>query len=178
MPELRLAEQPPTPGPRDEVHRLQGGEEFSCIILSPKIWGPWTHWTGERSQPCYEPKNSCPGCQKGLPSRWKGYIHVIDIFRRKECFLELTPKSAELLTAQKDPDQDLRGLSFTLQRGKGSKAKLSVRRTYGRTPDNQMPPARDPEPVIRLLWNMPSRQFSQGSLEPWHKEAIASNGEL
>jgi hypothetical protein len=159
MESLRLAPVPPPPGPRDEVRRLKAGDEIHFCVLSRALWGVWTHWDGARSFPCHREKVKCQGCTAGVSARWKGYLHVFVTGERKDVFLELTPKSAELVQSQADDANDLRGISYSMSRGKGDKARLRVIRIFGRLKGEDLPPEKDPAPVLIVLWQMPARGF-------------------
>lgn len=173
---LRTQHHPPQPGPRDEVRRIAGGHEAHYVILSPSFWGVWTHWHDGRTSPCTEPKDDCPGCRDNSPQRWKGYLYVWSTNEKKCLFLELTPLAAQLLQQQADPNQSLRGLSYQIGRGRGSKARLRVQRQYGRAPEEQLPPHKDPSTVLQTLWSMPTRQQNRfGS--PFDAQIALTNGD-
>ena len=158
MEPLRLAPVPPNPGPRDEVRRIAGGDDSHFCIISPQIWGVWTHWDNGRTRPCHAEKKQCQGCQLELPARWKGYIHCIDTSKRTDCFLELTPLVAQLLLTGAPKNEPLRGLHIGVSRGKGNKARLRLVVQVGRVIEAQLPPAKDPSPVLIALWQMPDRR--------------------
>ena len=158
MAEYREAALPPNPGPRDHVLRVRAGEEHCFISCSPALWGVWTHWIAERTEPCIVPKAECRGCQKQAPLRWKGYLHVYDTGTKLPCFLELTPVVAKDLLTLASPNADLRGLSFRISRGRGGKAHLRVAWAGGRYNGTDLPEARDPKDVLTVLWQMPNRK--------------------
>lgn len=158
MEPLRVAHIPPRPGPRDEVRRLDAGENFLGVICSKDWWGVWTHWNGDRSQPCLQEKGKCGGCALGFPARWKGYLHVLVGRGPEDCFLELTPCAADAVNSALPAGTDLRGYVLRVERGKGRKARLKVSINPGRVDSKDLPPAKDPEPVLRTLWNMPNRR--------------------
>lgn len=160
MDALRVASVPPPPGPRDEVRRLAANEGFIGVILSRDFWGVWTHWDGNRSLPCHAEKSKCEGCQAGLPARWKGYLHVIVGHGPEDCFLELTPSAADALLKAIPKGTEFRGLVLNAQRGRGAKARLKVSINPGKLDASQLPEGKDPEPVLRALWNMPRRHGS------------------
>jgi hypothetical protein len=144
---------PPRPGPKIEIRRLRAGQTSTVVILSKSVWGVWTHWNGKVTEPCYEEKKKCPGCKKGLPKRWKGYLHCYDFNRRDECFVELTPISADAMACQVQAGDSLRGYRFRLQRANGDKARLSVTLLPSvEIPD--LPAEKDVQVVLCRLWEL------------------------
>lgn len=158
MTELRTSNEPPSPGPRDHVVRVKAGEEHTFISCSSALWGVWTHWINDRTEPCILPAVECNGCKKQAPVRWKGYLHCYDTAGRRSVFLELTPATAQQLIELSKPNTDLRGLSFRISRGNGGKAHLRVAWAGGRYAVNDLPPSRDPKQVLTILWQMPNRK--------------------
>ena len=158
MTEYRTAEIPPEPGPRDHVIRVRAGEDYRFICLSRSLWGVWTHWINDRTEPCIVPRDKCRGCQKQAPSRWKGYIHVCYQGKNSPAFLEMTPITARMLLNICEPGCDLRGIVFKIERGRGSKAHMHVGLANVRYAGNDLPQERDPKAVLATLWQMPNRK--------------------
>lgn len=151
---------PPRPGPTIQVVQVGARELVVGVICSPSVWGVVTHWdeyAGRkgRTQRCTLDKTeSCEGCEKELPSRWKGYIHFFDLVAKKEAYLEITPKAFDLLCAQAPHKKPLRGLKITAKRaGKSAQSRLQIELAlYAGEDVDQLPKARDPEPVLETLW--------------------------
>jgi hypothetical protein len=107
-------------------------------------------------------KGDCEGCKRGTPKRWKGYLHVENHNNHTDEFLELTPDSAEQLERGIGAGSTFRGWRFSMERGKGDKARLKVMvlahiSAFGEKA--HMKPEQDPKPVLMQLWGM-----SQGNL--------------
>lgn len=135
------------------IHRLRAAERLDCTILSPSVWGVWTHWNGVKSEGCYgEQKNDCDGCKRGLPRRWKGYLHVVSHATRTEFFLELTPLVDDMIKHHAPTGQALRGMMFRFERLKGDKARVRVTYSGCDHSGNALPKHEDPERVLRTLW--------------------------
>lgn len=154
MQPLNRQNRPPDPGPEMLILRLRAGQRIVATILSKALWGVWTHWAGKRSEPCFGDKADCPGHKRGLPLRWKGYLHVFDHTKKKEGFLELTPVSAESLLDQVGNDSPLRGERIQVIRGGGDKARLTVELLAAIKEGVVLPPEKDPEKTLRALWGI------------------------
>lgn len=158
MADLRRQNTPPKPGPACEILRLNGPERRTFYVLSESVWGVWTHWDSrsKRSVPCTgESAADCEGHKNQMPSRWKGYLCVLDVFRGRVAFLELTPGGAAQLALQTKTNESLRGsvlIGSRTSAGKGSRVRFEVQ-SYVRD-DEILPPARDPEEYLRALWKM------------------------
>lgn len=153
---INREDRPPRPGPEMQIVRLKSGQELHCTVISPALWGCYVHWAGNRSEPCYADKQKCPGHKKGLPIRWKGYIHVIDNHKQKECFLELTPLSADQLLGQIGSGEPLRGQRLSVRRMAGDKARLKVSLLAHHTAVSsaELPLAKDPYKTLAKLWGI------------------------
>jgi hypothetical protein len=145
---------PPNPGPEIPIERVKGNDQKCYVVLSPALWGVWTHWAGDRSEPCYSEKKDCPGCKKGLPRRWKGYLHVFNRQTGREAFAELTPLSAENLLAQVPDGSHLRGLRLTLKRTAARNGRLVVLLDPGVQQIPRGIEAKDPCGVLCKLWGV------------------------
>lgn len=154
MAELRRQDKPPAPGPACEIFRIKGTQRVHFWCLSDDIWGVWTHWGNNRTNPCTgESKETCEGHAKEWPLRWKGYLCVFDVFRGKLGFYELTPGAAQQIERQTTAGQTLRGRVLICSRsseGKGSRARVEVQPYL--TDLTRLPDARDPELYLRQLW--------------------------
>lgn len=151
---------PPQAGPAHQVIQLEGGAIVEGVICSPAVWGVVVHWDGYagqkgRSQRCTMDKlQKCIGCEKRLPSRWKGYIHFLDMIVKKEAFLEITPAAFENLELEVPEGRDLRGLRLRAKRaGKASNSRMKLELGLFAGDVSKLPPPRDPEPILETLWN-------------------------
>lgn len=154
MPPLNRQDRPPRGGPEMLVLRLKAGVTKLFAILSPSLWGVWTHWAGSKSEPCFQDKKSCSGCKRGLPKRWKGYLHCWDYHDKREVFFELTPLAADAILEQCGEDAPLRGNRIQVVRGAGDKARLKVTVLSAVPRDQVLPEAKDPAKTLSKLWGM------------------------
>jgi hypothetical protein len=152
MSTLNTCHTPPPNGPELLIVRLKAGKKLLCVILSQSLWGVWTHWNGARSEPCFQERAHCNGCKRGLPKRWKGYLHVWDLERRRQVFVELTPVAAESINSQVGLGSVLRGYRVTLERMKGDQSRLIVHVHPMHTDSDTLPPAKDPAGTLTKLW--------------------------
>jgi len=187
MPTLNRQDTPPRPGPSEEIFRVKAGSDFVGIILSPSLWGVWTHWDGYRTRECtakfvYTDEGegagevetireqgarllnhptdgtSCRGHTAKWPLRWKGYLFVTSQFHKKVGFLEVTPHGAASLLELAPKDGNLRGLCVRMGRaGKGDKTRISVELVRGVFDVDTLPKNQDPEGTLRALWGWPSK---------------------
>jgi hypothetical protein len=121
------------------------------------LWGVYTHWAGNHSEPCYDNKKQCPGHKRGLPLRWKGYVHVFNQVTRNEEFLEFTPTSAKQLLDQFGESNPLRGNRVQMVRGRGDKARLTLTALTAATVTNPgiiLPEPKDPYETLCKLWGI------------------------
>lgn len=138
------------------VKRLKANESVHVTILSPSLWGTWTHWNGSNTEPCYECKAKCPGHRKGLPTRWKGYLHVYDLLSKDCYFLELPPGAARQFLDLVGDDLALRGVRVEVKRQAGRKARLKFG-AMGRHESYckwELMPALDPYKSLCVMWGV------------------------
>lgn len=150
---LRRQDAPPKSGPDIFVRRLRAAEKLTVQLISPSLWGCWVHWAGDHSEPCLEDKKKCPGHARGLPVKWKGYLHVINLHNRREEFLEMTPYSANMMLDQVEADVPLRGYRLQCERGKGDKARVKVLVLPCLTEASGLPQPVDPYKTLCNLWS-------------------------
>lgn len=151
---------PPKAGPLHQVIQLEGGAVIEGVICSPAVWGVVVHWDqyagGKgRSQRCTKDKlDRCDGCDKRLPSRWKGYIHFFDFVVMKEAFLEITPAAFDLLEKECPCNETLRGKRIRAKRtGRAANSRMRIELGLFNGDPATLPAPRDPEPILETLWN-------------------------
>lgn len=151
----------PKAGPAFEIVRLKAAQTLEGIFLSDFPWGYLTHWIerGKKgfSVECKKGVAQCRCDTEELPTRWKGYLHVWDIRRNRECFLEITPYVFESMKGWVPSGEDYRGLKFKASRSKGAdngRLTIVIGSPYQRQDRDALPPARDPRPFLEALWNL------------------------
>ena len=146
----------PCPGPETPVVRVKTNVTHHFRVLSRSVFGIWIHWNGLRSEACFTEKKVCPGCTKGLPRRWKGYLHALAThLNGKDCFLELTPLAVTSILSQVPQGEILRGLRLEVRRtAGGEKGRLQVVVLGDINPGNGLIAERDPISVLSRLWGL------------------------
>ena len=163
MEALDLQPDPPEVIPSLHLLRLKAGEELLCLICSESVWGLNTHWAGNHSIPCYRDKKKCDGCKRGLPHRWKGFLHVCRCSDRRQFFLELTSTATTLFHDQVADKKKIRGLKIRAARGRGgdnSRLRIEV---YGdKMEESKLPKSVDPLSTLQKIWRI-QEGLEQGS---------------
>jgi len=154
---------PPRPGPKHEVKRLKANERILCTILDDEPSGYWIHWAVRHSIPCNSRREECDGCRLEMPTKWRGYLSVLDHFDMTAKLIELTAHAAESLQLQLGTARDWRGWNVEMSRGNGDKARLTVR---GGTRCNQetldtLPHGLDSLGILLDLWKKAKDKFSK-----------------
>jgi hypothetical protein len=161
--QLNRQDRPPKSGPDLWIRRLKKKQWVIVTILCDSIWGVYVHWNGSKTEPCFEDKKKCPGHARQLPLRWKGYLHVWDHERKEECFLELTPLSAEQLLEQLGQLCGMRGSRCRVERMDGDKARLRVTLLGAGDHHGELPAEKSPLPTLSKLWGIaPGKHLSGG----------------
>lgn len=150
---------PPKPGPTMLLVQLGAGESIDCVILSRSIFGFATHWDDRagkkgRSEECtMSTEGECTGCDRELPRRWKGFLHVFCFARKADVFLEITPAVAESIQQQAEHGSALHGQRLILRRGdKGPKTRIRVElQGYKGNVHNEVS-EKDVRPILKTLW--------------------------
>jgi hypothetical protein len=83
----------------------------------------------------------------------KGYLFVME-WHTKFCqFVELTPRSIDIILKNTDKDKPLRGISLEFARGDGGNNSRLYVKCLSRMEDvSELPKDRDPNPVLEKLW--------------------------
>lgn len=158
---LNRCDSPPRLSGRIWVTRVTDTTNHQFTILSEKVHGYLTHWTGETTIKCLNHDEECPSCKVGkFPQRWKGYLHVRDEAKDQEVFLEIPPNGFPEFKIRTDNGQSLRGKRFTCHRTKGGpKGKLVVQfLAVDWNNKATLPKAIDPEATLLQLWNHGARR--------------------
>lgn len=155
MEALDLQALPPEGKPTLHLKRLKAGEEVVCHVCSKAVWGLNTHWAGNHSIPCFKDKKKCDGCKKGLPRRWKGFLHIITCADRRQFLVELTSQATVLFHDQIPDKCDIRGLRIRLYRGRGGDNSRLRCELYGdKSITLRLPDPADPLPTLQKIWRM------------------------
>lgn len=153
---LAIENTPPTSGPEIYIYRLGAAESLTFHVFSRALFGIWVHWDryNKRSTPHYSDTARCDSCQRELPKRWKGFLHVWCVEKKQQLFLELTPSSANALQSQLASGETLRGKGVFVQRTKGKNGRLLIRVLPGSIDPQTMPEELDPLRSIMALWGI------------------------
>jgi hypothetical protein len=145
---------PPPRVSRKEVIRWTSKEWGMFVILSSSAWGQDTHWDGRRTEECLKAKKlDCPGCKRGLPGRFKAYLHVNNGTKTWDGFIELTQAAWEQIITQVETKVSLRGLMFRVRKTSGGAKGRYVIEVMERVLDpEELQQAEDPYPTLRFLW--------------------------
>lgn len=138
------------------------GETLECVILGISIHWIHTHFNlrRNRTELCEASRDDegnavdpsdCSLCLDNAPTRIKGYLHVWNVKKRREEFLEVTPKAWQYTRHQWPVVPVLRGWRLTVVRGRGRTAALSLvlsEPSVAQDP-NKLPPCKLPEQSLR-----------------------------
>jgi hypothetical protein len=165
----------PAPDPHPHTRHLQRvpkGKALVFTCLSREILGIWTHWTGQRTQPCLDCGQPCPWCQKEAPRRWKGYIYAQDCNSGQTAVVEVTPGAARQLGNQLHGMKDLRGLQVRLERTPGGGNGRLNAIVVGAYPHLELLPIEiDLRPTLNRLWD--HEPTGQAPTLPYNRERRA-----
>ncbi len=159
---------PPRPGPELEIIRVVTAGTFMFRVLSETLWGMWTHWETNHSTPCFLEKAKCYGCTKGLPRRWKGYVHVINALKPNSTgFLELTPFAGQQVLDQCPASVSMRGMRLQVTRTQGgAKGRLRITVLPDLAPGTDLPLEKTPEATLCRLWELTSLKHPNTHIDP------------
>lgn len=157
---LETADRPPPAGPAVQIERINARCQVQVCFVCDKIEWVNTHWKpaaqGRKgySLPHIQPAEECPGCQKQLPQKWRGFIDVLVFKPAGRAFYEITPGAAEDIEAMLPEVISLRGLVVMLTRMNGNTTRLKVQLmphwdAYNAAP---LPPSRSVIPILKKLW--------------------------
>lgn len=144
-----------------EVVRIVSTEMRIYVLLSSAPWGSFFHWAGA-SLPCTGDEESCERCKRLVPRKWRGYIHALEQHgtSTREVILELTHVALASLDVSLAM-RDYRGSIVQLRKTKGgAKGRFLIDVMERRVTDQTLPAERDPAPVLKKLWELNERRFS------------------
>ncbi len=98
------------------IESLGGDDTWNLLIISSQIAGYDVHVHGKKTHPHRNPKDQCPNCKSAMPFKWLGYVHVLDVQKDRQFFLELTQTAAERLKKTLRDLDSLRGGSVCATR--------------------------------------------------------------
>lgn len=152
----------PKPGPRIEVLRVTTPAWQHFAIVSTAPFGKRIHWFGGRSHECTQKVEDgevrCYGCKEEWPSKWKGYLDVIQMPTQKRAFLEITASAWEMLDALVPDEWSLRGLHIKVAKTKGGRyGRYQIELLASKTPIDLLPRESDPAQILEFLWRCKNR---------------------
>lgn len=99
------------------IVRAPSTGRLKVMILSHQVTGTYTHYQNGRTQPCMG--QSCKGCESALPTRWHGWLIVLNESTDEKQILEVTEGPGETLAAFFSEHRTLRGLRIMMSRPSG-----------------------------------------------------------
>lgn len=154
-PQLRA----PRPGPKIDFWTPENKTPEPVVCLSHAIVAHQVHFD-RRTLPCFREVNqlgevvrSCERCDKQVPIRWRGYLHVLRVHLGAYVFLCIPPGAGYTLQEQYGLDFDYRGLILKIHRVGGSKNKplvVELDQHAGRR--TGYPEALDPTPYLATIF--------------------------
>jgi hypothetical protein len=158
-PQFRRCDTPPRLGRIITIIRIGESEVRTFAVLSTRLFGVYTHWSGEgrngRTIRCHSDARKCKGCKQEMPRRWKGFLCVSSVEGKGKAFLELTPYAADLFMESLKDRIDARGMLIAVKRERKSlRSPLLIEHIgeYGGV--ETLPPQADPEPTLIRLWGL------------------------
>lgn len=144
----------PKRGPDLFIKRMAAGEAKTFTIWGTRIRGMWVHWNPgtSKSEPHFD--DQCAACKLGHAKRWKGFLHSYCSEDRQECFLEVTPTSADAIMAQIDDPSLLRGCVIRVVRSAAGNGRLKVQMLTPVGDSIRLPKEKDPRRSILKLWGI------------------------
>jgi hypothetical protein len=143
---------PPKPSMQLWVRRLKEGERAIVVCLSEYCMGYRLHWTGRRTVPCIDPVEVCSGCARGLPVKWKAYLHVYHIDARRQEILEIPESTWRKLSHMPCYDNRMRGAVLGFARQQSKRGTIGVWNEVSYLDLGPMPPAKDILPDLMHFW--------------------------
>jgi hypothetical protein len=152
----RAERPPPRRGPELRVERVRGGDNWSVVILSTALYQCWIHYdpSTRRSQKCTSTGDDCEGHKRGLPMKYRAYLHAHGGRNNEQHFLELTEECARRFLEKVGEDTDLRGLRVKFIRTTKSNGRLfcEVDPYVSPLDPRKLPTEVCPESSLEWLW--------------------------
>ena len=150
---LHTSDCPPPFRPTLTLVRLKAGEQMTFRILSERVFGLYTHWNGKKSSPCLKDPAECQGCKRGYSTRWKGFLHVLNVQTQRQLIFECTAFATSLFLDQVEDRRHLRGLRVLCERSRGAdNGRLKMTLLPGTTSFIDLPVEVCPLATLEKLW--------------------------
>lgn len=131
------------------VERLKGGEEGKYVICSNKMYGFYTHWTGQRTVPCWENHDNCEGGHDDNSLRENYFLQCWSTKKNKQVFLYLTPEARNQFFAQVEGGKSFQGLTIIVRRTGAKNGRLLVELAQYQEP--KLIRAKEIDPYVSVL---------------------------
>lgn len=144
---------PPPMGDVMHITRIAATGRVSAVVISPSIWGTFTHWINKRTRRCHPVSKACEGCAAFLPKRWVGFVQWYDFSTKFHGLLELTQLGGNRMYALLELHKTLRGLRIEVGRERADKKapmRIEVLGVY--SGPEALPEEKAIEPTLDRLW--------------------------
>lgn len=132
------------------------GEQRHALIVCEEFLGVKTHWIEKRTTGCLGAEEGCEGCRAKKPSRWKGYMGVLNLAGGKLWLAEFTPRAyGDVAQALAGGGKGLRGWHLTLSRANThaqAQVRAAIRPPTVQEKDIHLPAAFDIRRTLLLIW--------------------------
>jgi hypothetical protein len=139
---------PPTLDGTLWIRRLAAGEKAEVIVYSEQAIGYRFHWSGRRTTACIDPVEECSGCTRGLPVKWKAYLHVGNLAERRQEILEVPESTWRRMSLLACFATHLRGSTLLFKRDGNKRGRISVSELPNYAGQFKLVPAIDPLPTV------------------------------
>jgi hypothetical protein len=130
------------------IERLTGGQSRKYVIYSPHLKGFFTHYTGDKTVPCFKDHTKCPGGHKQENRRQYFLLHAWSTEKKRQVFVYLTPLAADQLLNQKPDGCTFRGRWLSLSRTASDQGRLNASLGEAYHSHETLPEEADPYPSI------------------------------
>ena len=152
------------------IRRTPTSGVLGGIILSERILGGKTHYTGRRTASCNGA--ACKWCERGLANRYHAWLHILQPATNEQGILEMTRAPAEKLQLLQKTRRSLRGIFFKSWReSKKINGKVTVTLEEGKGTQLHLPPEIDLQPTLLRIWGEVS-PLIEGQEEPRRPRTI------
>jgi hypothetical protein len=108
------------------VERLKGGEEGKYVVTGHRVYGFYTHWTGQRTVPCWENHDLCEGGHSENTLRENYFLQCWSLKKNKGVFLYFTPEARNQFFAQVEGSKSFQGVTLIVKRTGAKNGRLNV----------------------------------------------------